>query len=60
MNHLLQRVHPRGDGHEIVEEFGGCGIVLQHELLVAEGVEYVLGGQQPALAIVDLAPINDK
>ena len=54
VDHLLERVHPRRDGHQVVEELGGGRKILEHELLVAERVENVLRGEQPALPIVDL------
>jgi hypothetical protein len=60
MNHLLERVHPRADRHQIVEELRGSCEVLEHELLVAQRVENVFGGEQPSLPVVDLQDIQEK
>ena len=44
VDHLLQGILARRHGHQVVEKLGGAGEVFEHELLVAEGVEDVLGG----------------
>ena len=60
VNHLLERVHPRADRHQIVEELRGGREVLEHELLVAQRVENMFGGEQPTLSVVDLQDIQEK
>lgn len=54
LHHLLERVPARRHGHQVVEELRGRGEVLQHELLVAKGVEDMLRGEQPTLPVVHL------